>query len=87
METLVNVLFNLIEESNGFWITDNKNINGDIHDIYLEKDDKSIYMMYDNDEMRINFTDIIGITFDKINIMIVAALKIKNKSNLLIHIL
>lgn len=87
MKTLVNNLFNLIEESNGFWMTDNNTIEGDEHDMMLSKDDKAIYLMYENENLKFNFTDIIGICYEIIQNTVVAILKLINRPSILIHIL
>lgn len=87
MELLVNTLFNLINNSNGFWMTDNDDINGDQDDIYLEKDNNSIYLMYEDNDMRIKFADLLGITYENFANMIIAIIKIQNRKNLMVHIL
>lgn len=87
METLVNTLFDLICEHEGFWMTNNDDINGDQHDILMSNDKEFLYMMYENENVKISFSDLISITFENFANMIIATLKIKDKKPLLIHIM
>jgi hypothetical protein len=88
MKKLIDVLFDLICDSKeGLWITNNDDINGDQHDIWLENDEESLCMMYENENVKINYRDIISLTFQYFSNMIIAVLKIKDKKPLLIHIM
>lgn len=89
MRKLVEVLFDFIEESKGFWITNSADIEGDQWDIAIshDVDSKSIYIMYGDYDWRIYYGDIKSIAFQDFNNMVVVILKIKNKEPLLIHII
>lgn len=88
MKKLIDVLFDLICDSKeGLWITNNNDINGDQHDIWLENDEESLRMMYENENVKINYSDIISIMFQDFSNMIIAVLKIKDKKSIMIHIM
>lgn len=89
MRKLVEMLFDFIEESEGFWITNNTGIEGDQWDIAIshDVDGKSIYIMYGDSDCRIYYGDIKSIAFQDFNNMVIVILKIKNKEPLLIHII
>ena len=89
MRKLVEMLLDFIEESEGLWITNNTDIEGDQWDINIshDVDGKSIYIMYSDCDWRIYYGDIKSITFQDFIDMIIVTLKVKNKKTLLIHIL
>lgn len=85
MKRLVEKVLDLLEESNGYWVTDNHDINTDNIMIWKTNDTLEIVDCDTDEEIHINFNDIIGIVFDKIQDMIVSVIKLKNRPDVLIH--
>jgi len=87
MKTLVNNLLNLIEESNGYYMTDLKEIETDSDMSMMWQEDSSIGLMYENESIKIDYSDIAGICYDVIQDTVIAILKLINRPNILIHML
>lgn len=87
MEKLVENLFDLISNSNGYYMTDLNKIDTDSDMSMIWQENNSIRLMYDDEITTIRYNDIIGIAYDVIQTTIVAILKLVNRPALLIHIL
>ena len=85
MELLIDKVLHLFEQSECYWITDNRNINTDNVLIWKEKD--SINILYDNEWLNIKYDDIIDIAFNKVQNMIVSTIKVTSRPSILIHYL
>lgn len=85
MKQLVDMVLNLLDESTGFWMTDNHEINTDNTMIWRTEDTLEIVDCDNDIEVHIGFNDIIGITFSNFQDMIISVLKLKNRPDVLIH--
>lgn len=85
MKTIVNTLLNTLEESTGYWMTNNNDINTD-NAMFWKTENTLDIVDCDNDiELHISFDDITGICFHVKEEMTVCVIKTKQYNTILIH--
>lgn len=88
MERILNTMLDILEDSDGVWITNNNNIEGDQYDISLfNDDDKQLLRIEYGDEVcSIKYSDIITVLFQDHGGVKIFEIKIKDAETLLLHI-
>ena len=84
MKELVEKVMRLLEESKGYLITDDKDI--EIEDALISCTEDGLDIMYDNDEIYMRYDDIINIVFDEVGSTIIATIFTNDNKSLLVCI-
>lgn len=87
MERILNTMLDILNDSDGAWITNNHNIEGDHTDIFLVNDaaNKLLMIEYRDDTYKIYYSDI-TVLFQEHEGMKIFEIRSKDAKTLLLHI-
>ena len=88
MELILKTMTDILDNSDGAWITNNHNIEGDHTEIFLtnEEDEQLLRIEYGDEDCLIKYSDIITVLFQDHGGMKIFEIKIKDAETLLLHI-
>lgn len=89
MERILNTMLEMLYDSDGVWITNNSNIEGDQSDfnLYNDKAEKQLILEFKDDTYKIKYSDIITVLFQDHDDMKIFEIKIRNMKTLLLNIM